>query len=126
MSHLLAGLISGIPLALIFGIHTLLRRDPLIRLFQDTEEGSEQMDEQTLFILLLGGFMLTALFLGLISGLVLDRVGSTFTFRVIAFSAAGLFSVLAVISRTPLTGDKIIWNLAVGLILGWLVPLFAA
>lgn len=34
-----------------------------------------------------------------------------------------LFSILAIASRQPLTGDKLAWNLAIGIILGILVPL---
>ena len=35
-------------------------------------------------------------------------------------------SVLAVVSRTPLIADNIVWNFAVGGVLGVLVPLIAS
>jgi hypothetical protein len=76
-------------------------------------------------LLILGGFAGAALLLGVLSAVVFGMVGSATRFVMIALGAAVLFSVLAMISKTPLTTDKIVWNFAVGGVLGVCVPLFS-
>jgi hypothetical protein len=49
----------------------------------------------------------------------------TSIYVMVSIGAAVLLSLLAVVSRTPLVGDKIFWNFAVGGVLGFMVPLLA-
>jgi hypothetical protein len=64
-----------------------------------------------------------SLLFGALAGVIYTLIGDPLRFTLLALGAALLFSLLAVLSKTPLTGDKIFWNLAVGLVLGLLVPL---
>jgi hypothetical protein len=125
MNNLLAGLIAGFVLALVFSIYMLVRGQSLAAFFK-TDDSLSSLSEKSLSYLLLAGFILVALIFGVISGLVYGWIGSRAYFTALAFGLAGLFSLLALISRQPLVPDKIFWNLAVGGVLGVLVPLFAA
>lgn len=122
-SPLLAGLISAIPLAIVLIVYTLVRGRALAAFFLGQGD-SPRLSAGTLFWILLGGFAGMAIVFGALAGLVYGWLGMP-RFQYLAFGAAALFSLLAVISRQPLPVDKIIWNLAVGGILGVLVPLLA-
>ncbi len=125
MSTLAAGLMAAIPLAVILVVYTLIRGKALVALFREQEASQSAISEKAFFWILLGGFVLFASILGAISGLVYARLGVP-TFRYLAFGMAVLLSLIAVISKTPMAVDKVIWNLAAGGILGWLVPIFGS
>ena len=124
MNAILAGLTAGIILAVVFVIHALIRRTSLVRDLQASDDSIASMSEQTLFYLLLGGLVAASLLFGVIAGLVYGWLGVP-VYYYIAFGAAILLSIIAVVTKTPMLQDKIFWNLAVGVILGLLVPFMA-
>ena len=58
------------------------------------------------------------IFAGLQAGLILAAI-------LVAFGLALIFSVLAVVSKTPMMVDKVVWNLAIAIVLGITVPVLA-
>ncbi len=123
-SSILAGLTAAIPLAGVLLIYTPVRGKALAALFVSQGEGPSRINDKTMFLLVVGGFVLMAFFFGLLSGLVHGWLGMP-RYLYGAIGATLLFSVLALVSRQPLPYDKIVMNLAVGGVLGWLVPLLA-
>ena len=121
-SPFVAGLISAIPLAFILIIYALVRGKALAAFFQQQGESIAKVPTNTLFWIILAGFIGMAFLFGALSGLVYGWLGMP-RYQYVAFGATALFSLLAVIGKQPLPGDKIIWNLAVGINLGVLVPL---
>lgn len=121
---LFAGLISAIPLAIVLVVYVLIRGKALVTFFQDQDASIARIPEKMLFWIILAGFIGAAFLFGTLAGLVYGKLGAP-RYQYLALGATVLLSVLAVISRQPLTGDKIAWNLAVGLVLGLLVPLLA-
>lgn len=121
---LFAGLISAIPLAIVLVIFVLIRGKALVTFFQAQDASIERIREKTLFWIILAGFIGAAFIFGTLAGLVYGQLGAP-RYQYLALGATVILSLLAVISRQPLTGDKIAWNLAVGLVLGLLVPLLA-
>ncbi len=125
MNPLLAGILSGLILGLVFLGHLLFRHPAVAQVFQaDAQEQTSASGQQIALYLALG-FLGTALFFGAAAGLVYRVLNDPGLYQGIAYSAAVLFSVIALISKTPLPIDKIFWNLAVGGILGTLVPFFS-
>ena len=125
MSNLLAGFIAGIPLAVILVIYALVRGKALVEFFKSTDEDLAKLGDRTFYLIILGMFVLMGLIFGTVSGLVYGWVSTTTIFRAIAFGAAAVFTLAALISKTPLAADKIFWNLAVGGVLGVLMPMLA-
>jgi len=123
MNKILAGFLAGVVLAVVFGIYVFLRGKALVAFFKGVDEGIAAVADQTLFYLILGGFAAASLFFGLISGVVYGLLGSPVNYRLVALGATVLFSILALVSKQPLPGDKVVWNFAVGGVLGVLVPL---
>lgn len=124
MSPLLAGLAAGGILALFFVAYTLLREDKLVAGFRGLDQEMAQVPARKLVLMLLGGFVLAALIFGVVAGLVYSMLGTTL-FYAVAFGGALVFSALALLSKTPMAGEKVIWTLAVGGVLGVLVPILA-
>ena len=124
--HILAGLLAGLPLAALFLIYVLARWRALVSFFKGLDENIARIADNGLFAIILICFVGAAFLFGAISGMVYGLVGSRGTFMALAFGAAVVFSILAVVSKTPLIADKIVWNLAVGGVLGLLVPLLSA
>jgi len=125
MSNLLAGFIAGIPLAVILVGYALMRGKALVEFFKSTDEDLAKLSDRAFYLIILGMFVLMGLIFGTLSGLVYGWVSTTILFRAIAFGAAAVFTLAALISQTPLAADKIFWNLAVGGVLGVLVPILA-
>jgi hypothetical protein len=121
---LLAGLLSAIPLAVVFVIYVLMRGKTLAIYFQGQDASIAHIPEKTLGWIILAGFIGAAFLFGALAGIVYEQLGMP-RYQHLALSATILLSVLAAISRQPLTGDKIAWNLVVGLVLGLLVPFVA-
>ena len=121
-SPILAGLIAAVPLAAVLCIYVLVRSRALAKFFLEQSDTPSTMSEKTMFWLLLAGFVGMALVFGALSGLVFGWLGMP-RFAYVAIGATALFSVLAIISKQPLPWDKIVMNLAVGGVLGALIPL---
>jgi len=125
-NSMLAGTMGDAVLALIFVVYLLFRGKAVIAFFQNLDESIARMPERELFAVILVGFLGASLVFGGLSGLVYGWVGSGQTFTAIGLGLAMLFSILAAVRRTPLMSDKIVWNFAVGGVLGVLVPFFAS
>jgi hypothetical protein len=107
-----------------FIVYILVRGRALAAALQQQEESIAKTPKKTLMILIYASFIGASLLFGAISGLVYGWLGMP-AFRYAALGAAVALSLLALVSRTPLVLDKIIWNVAVGVALGFLVPLLA-
>lgn len=125
MSPIMSGLISGLVLSVVLVLYALLRGRVLVTFFRKEDEQIAKLPETVLFWIALGSYIIMGIVFGLVAGLVYYWVGLP-VFTYVAFGAAVLLSLLALLSKTPLAGDKIAWNLSVGLTLGLLVPLLAA
>ncbi|MEW5871188.1 MAG: hypothetical protein AB1894_18095 [Chloroflexota bacterium] len=119
-------ILAGLPLAALFVIYLLIRGRALVIFFKEQDENIARLSDRGLFAILLASFVGAAFLFGAISGVVYGLVGSRGTFMALAFGTAVALSILAVVSKTPLIADKIVWNLAVGGVLGLLVPLLSA
>ena len=119
-SPVLAGLVAAIPLAAVLIVYALVRGKALAAVFQGQSE--TPIPERTMVFIMLASFIGMAFMFGAISGLVYSWLGMP-RFAYVAIGATALFSVLAIISKQPLPWDKIVMNLAVGGVLGALIPL---
>ncbi len=124
-SNVFAGLLAGLALAVVFVLYVVLRGRALAAFFQSLDQNIANLPEKKLFYIILACFIGAALLFGMIAGLVYGLVGSSTRFVSIAFGGAVLLSLLAAVSKTPLVGDKIVWNFTVGGVLGILVPLIS-
>jgi hypothetical protein len=123
---LIAGILAGAALALVLAIYMLFRGKALVTFFKNLDESMARMPDRVIFGVLIAGFVGAAFVFGALAGLVYGWVGSRDAFLGIGLGLAALFSLLAAISRTPLIVDKIVWNFAVGGVLGVLTPWFAS
>jgi ABC-type transporter Mla maintaining outer membrane lipid asymmetry permease subunit MlaE len=119
-SPVLAGLIAAIPLAVVLVVYALIRGKALAAVFQGQSE--TPLPEKTLMLIMVASFVGMAVMFGVVAGLVYGWLGMP-RYVYIAIGATVVFSVLAVISKQPLPWDKIVMNLAVGGVLGALIPL---
>jgi hypothetical protein len=124
MNALLAGFIAGIPLGFVLVLYAYVRRVDLVTFFQSQADSIAGIPANTLLTLILACFAGASILFGLLSGLVFSWLGLPM-FHYVAIGAVVLFSLFAVVSKTPLKGDKVFWNISVGLILGLLVPILA-
>lgn len=124
--NVLAGLLAGVVLAVILVAYFLVRGQGLVASFRELDESFASMSDKTLYILLLSMFMLMALVFGVFAGIVYNLWGSNMIYKSIAFGLVVLFSILAVAIKTPMMVNKVIWNLAIGLVLGIMVPVLAS
>ena len=123
IDYVLSGFIAGSILGIVLGIYVVVREDKLVMFFKDQDDSIAKMSDRALFVIILGCFLSAALLFGVLAGLVYAWLGVTSIYVMVAIGAAVLLSLLAVVSRTPLVGDKIFWNFAVGGVLGLMVPL---
>jgi uncharacterized membrane protein len=123
IDFVLSGFIAGFVLGIVLGIYVQVRKNKLVMFFKDQDESIARMSDRTLFVIILGCFISAALLFGVLAGLVYAWLGVTSIYVMVAIGAALLLSLLAVVSRTQLVGDKIFWNFAVGGVLGLIVPL---
>ncbi len=123
ISYVLAGFVAGFILTIVLGIYVLFRRDMLVAFFKGQEESIARLSDRTLFLVILGCFISAAFLFGVLAGLVYGWLGARNIYVMVVTGLAVLLSLLAVVSRTPLLGDKIFWNFAVGGVLGLMVPL---
>jgi hypothetical protein len=124
MSAAVAGLIAGIPLAFVLGIYVLVRGRELVQFFRSVDERIGRIPEKNLLKIILVSFIGAAFLLGLAAGLIYRWFGIP-VYHYLAVGGVVVLSVLAILSRQPLIGDKLFWNLSVGIILGGLVPWIA-
>ena len=120
-----AGFLAGILLAYVFSVYVLVRWPALLEFSQAHTEVSGQIREKTFITIMMVVFTGGSLLLGLTAGVVFNWLGAQ-AFHYVAFGAALLLSALAVVSKTELAGDKIFWNIAVGGLLGLVIPLIAS
>lgn len=121
MNRFVAGLVAGIPLALIGVIAMLIwGRGMVASLKTSTDTG---MTDDQWFYLMLGGIAAMPFLYGLISALIYGWIGSPQWFLGVALGLAVLMTVAAIATRTPLMGVKIVANFAVALAYGILIPL---
>ncbi len=125
MNNFSAGFLSGIALALVFAVYIFLRKSTLVRGFQAADAAIDNIHDQTLFFLILGAFSTAAVLMGVVAGIAYGLLGLPLYYYT-AFGAAILLSLVAVVTKTPMTWDKVFWNLATGVVLGLLVPLLGA
>ena len=123
MSNLAAGLLAGLALALVFVLYMLARERKLAGFFRESEESLAKLPEDAFFYIMMACFVAAGLLFGALSGLVYGWIGSPTHYMGLALGLALCLSVLAAVSKQPLVPDKIIWNFAVGGVLGILVPL---
>ena len=124
MTSIQAGLLSAVPLAALAVAYMLLRGRALVALI-NAGSTEASMSDQAWFYLMLGTMAIAPFVLGLVAGLVYGWVGSPFVYRLLVLGLGVVFSVLALITRTPMAFDKIVMNLLVALDFGLLLPLLA-
>jgi len=124
MSPALAGFTVGIPLARVLGVYAVQRGKALVVFFQGTEKSLANIPEKAFYYLIVACFVGAAFLFGVVSGLVYSWVGTP-AYYYLAFGLAVALSLLALVIKTPLKGDKIFWNLVIGCLLGFLVPILA-
>lgn len=124
MDPITAGLISGVVLAVGFTVYMFLRGEALVAVSMQ-DENTPNVSPKMFFYVFLGVFILASLGLGSLSGVLYQMLGSRLLYTGIALGAAVLFSLVALITKTPLPWDKVAMNLMVGGILGILTPLLA-
>jgi VIT1/CCC1 family predicted Fe2+/Mn2+ transporter len=100
-----------------------VRGKALVTEFKELEASSIRLPDKTMLLLLSGGFIMLALVFGVLSGIVLSLVGSKVIYMLIAAVLAFLFSFAAIVSKTPMMADKVVWNVLIGMVLGIIVPL---
>jgi hypothetical protein len=117
------GMQAGIILAGVLVVYMLIRGKQLVIEFKGLDETFSRLSDKTLFWLFMGVFTLMALVFGILAGVVFSLLDSQATFTLIACGLGLLFSVVAIASKTPLMVDKVSWNLMVGFVLGFTMPM---
>ncbi len=125
MSTVLSGVASGLPLGVLGSVYALLRYEALAAMFQEGDADMAALGDGPMRLMLLAMFGLGSLLFGAVAGLVYGRIGSPQSYLGLALGLAVLMSVWAVVSRTPMMGDKIVMNFVVALVLGLLIPRLA-
>lgn len=126
MSHFLAGLLAGIILASALTVYVLVRGNHLVTFFKSLDQNVAHISDRGLFVAILMVFWAVSLVFGIMAGLVYDWLPEPSYFPGLAVGSALALNLIAVVSRTPLTQDKIVWNIAVGGFLGILIPFFSS
>jgi hypothetical protein len=125
MNSFFAGILAGLPLSALGVTYVLVRFQAVAAVFREGDQEMAALTDASLRLMLIAMFGLAPLLLGGVAGLVYGAVGTRHLFLGIALGLALLMSLWAVLSRTPMMGEKIVMNFAVALILGTLVPLVA-
>lgn len=126
MSRVVAGLVAAAPLSVLGVVYMLIWGRGMVTSLMANEIDSGSMTESQWTLIFLGSVALAPFAFGALSGVVYGWVKSPHLFRGLAAGLAVLFSLLAVISRTPMPFMKVVLNVAVALVLGVLVPLLSA
>jgi hypothetical protein len=117
-----AGLVTGLPISALCMLYALLRKGHIVTQFKASDAGLASISDGAFLLMLLGGFAFVGPMLGILAGLVYKWVPSTSLYLILALGLAMLFSIAALLSRTPFTFEKIVLNFAVGLSFGFLLP----
>jgi|Deesub1362A_J573_1020465.scaffolds.fasta_scaffold03076_1 hypothetical protein len=126
ISAITAGLLSAIPIGLINALIIYLRANNVVVAVQK-DPPFNRMSFQQIRLLFTAAFGLGMFVLGPLSGLAYQFGVNRwhwqgFTFLGLAVGLAILLSILALVSRTPFAGEKIIMNFVVGIGFGLLIP----
>lgn len=124
MDNITAGLLVGLPLAMVFIVYMSVRGQPFVDPFRGDDELGK-IPNQTVVLIVTGAMVLAAFGLGAVAGLIYAWLDSPTLFLALALGEAAIFSIVALVTRTELAGDKILLNFAAAVLLGTLVPLFA-
>lgn len=124
-SRILASVVAGIPVSLLCLGYLAVRRDTVVRLFTD-DDGAEAMTPAAATVLALVVAMAIGPGLGLAAAFVRAWLPSDTAHLALALVLATLFSVGAVVARTPLAGEKVVLNGVVALLLGLVAPRLVA
>ena len=106
-------MLAGLLLAGVFVIYYLIRGRVFVATLKASSPDMANMSDNTLYFMFLGGFVFSALVLGLLSVIVYGFFSPADKFRLLAGGLAVLASILAIISRTPMPVDKVFMNFAV-------------
>lgn len=126
MNNILAGLLAAVPLSALGIGYMLWKGSTLVQVLQSDSTEAGNMSAGSWFYLMLGSFALAPFVFGILAGLVFSWIGDPLVYRLLALGMAVVFSVLAVLSRTPMVPAKVAMNFLVALDFGLLVPLLAA
>jgi uncharacterized membrane protein YhfC len=124
-NKLLAGLVAGVPLAVMAVVYVLVRGHALAEVMTADGDGFARLSDAQMTLVMVAMFVAWALAFGLLAGLVYKWVGTPKVYLGIALGLAALFSLAAIASRTPMMADKVGMNVVVALVFGILVPLLA-
>ncbi len=122
MNRFVAGLVAGVPLAVVGIIAMLIWGRALVASIKSASADAGSMTDNQWFYLMLGSMAVAPFVGGLIAALVYGWVGSAQWFLVAALGLAVLFTIAAIGTRTPMMGLKIVANFAVALCYGLLLP----
>jgi hypothetical protein len=125
MNRYIVGLLLALPLSGIGAVYMLWKGRQMVTALQSGDAELAAMSEMQLFYLFLAGFLFAPFMFGILASLVYGWIGSTRTFQVVALGLGALMSLAAVLTRTPMLGFKLVANLAVVLVFGWLLPMFS-
>lgn len=121
-NRFLAGILIGLPISVISVLYALARRDYVIAAMRAGDPGTGGLSDRAFFLSVLSGFALVGPLLGVLSALVLGWISSPSVFRAVALSLGALMTVAAVVTRTPMTPEKIVLNILVACGFGVLLP----
>ena len=121
-NRLIAGLVAGLPISALCTLYTLLRKEHVVTQFKAIDASLAQFSNGTFLLMLLTGFAFVGPMLGILAGLAYQWIPSASLFLSLALGLAVLFSLIALISHTSFTFEKIVLNFAVSLSFGFGLP----
>lgn len=123
-NRFVAGVVAGLPVSLLCLGYLAVRRDAVVAMFTDGG-GSDALSPQAAASLAVAAAIAVGPGLGLLAAVVWGWVPEAGTYLAMALILATLFSVAAVVTRTPMAAEKIVLNYAVALMLGFVAPRLA-
>jgi hypothetical protein len=121
-NRFLAGVLVGLPLSALCVFYTLLRRQYLVSGFKAMDATLSNLSDNTMWFMMLGAMAFVGPMLGIMAGLVYGWVPSDSFFLAVALGLGALFTVGALVSRTPFTLEKVVLNVAVAVVFGLFLP----
>lgn len=116
-SRVLATVVAGIPISLMCLAYLAVRREQVVLLFTEGS-GSEALTPTAATVLAVLTAVAIGPGLGLAAAFVRGWMPSDTVYIALAFGLATLMSLAALAARAPMTGEKIVLNYAVALMLG--------
>jgi hypothetical protein len=123
-NRFVAGVAAGIPISLLCLGYLAVRRNEVVRLF--AEGGSDALSPAAATALAVVAAAAVGPGFGLVATVVRGWMPSDASYLALAAMLATLFSVAAVIARTPMMVEKVVLNYAVALMLGFVAPRLVA